>query len=172
MKAHVGLGSNQGDRRRHLVAAVRALDADPGLRVDAVSRLWETGYVGEGEAQEPYLNACVRLDTELGPRDLLRHLQTLEARAGRTAKGEGLPRTLDLDLLLFGDLQLRESGLQVPHPRLAARRFVLEPLAEVDPELVVPGLSRRVADLKDDPEVASQDARPLPAARWWEEVTA
>jgi 2-amino-4-hydroxy-6-hydroxymethyldihydropteridine diphosphokinase len=146
-RAFVALGSNLGDRERTLRDAVAALAAEPGLAVAAVSSLRETEPVGVGD-QPRFLNGAVELETELSARALLEFLLAVERRFGRVRErpDEHGPRTLDLDLLLYGDERIDEPGLHVPHPRLHARRFVLEPLAELDPGLVVPGRGA-VADL-------------------------
>jgi 2-amino-4-hydroxy-6-hydroxymethyldihydropteridine diphosphokinase len=138
-RAYVGLGANLGDRERTLRAAVDALLDEDGIEVVAVSALRETDPVGVGE-QPCYLNGAVALETTLSARDLLDRLLAVEQRFGRVrVPGEHAPRTLDLDLLLYGDREIDEPGLTVPHPRLHERRFVLEPLAELDPGLVIPG---------------------------------
>ena len=138
-RAYVGLGANLGDRERTLRAAVEALAEEDGIDVVAVSALRETEPVGVGE-QPRFLNGAVALDTTLAPRALLERLLAVERRFGRErVPGEHGPRTLDLDLLLYGDETIDEPGLTVPHPRLHERRFVLEPLAELAPDLVVPG---------------------------------
>ena len=138
-RAYVALGANLGDRERTLQAAVAALGEEDGIEVVAVSTLRETEPVGVGE-QPRYLNGAVALETTLTARELLERLLAVEQRFGRVRiAGEHGPRTLDLDLLLYGDEELDEPGLTVPHPRLHDRRFVLEPLAELAPGLVVPG---------------------------------
>ena len=138
-RAYVGLGANLGDRERTLREAVAALDAEEGIEVVAISKLCETEPVGVGE-QPLYLNGAAALDTTLEAGELLDRLLAVEQRFGRVrVPGEHGPRTLDLDLLLYGAEQIDEPGLAVPHPRLHERRFVLEPLVELDPGLVVPG---------------------------------
>jgi 2-amino-4-hydroxy-6-hydroxymethyldihydropteridine diphosphokinase len=138
-RAYVGLGANLGERERTLLAAVDALGGEEGIAVVAVSALRETEPVGVGE-QPRFLNGVVALDTTLTARGLLDRLLALEQRFGRVrVPGEHGPRTLDLDLLLYGDETIDEPGLAVPHPRLHDRRFVLEPLAELAPGLLVPG---------------------------------
>ena len=138
-RAYVGLGANLGDRERTLREAVSALAAEDRVEVAAVSALRETEPVGVGE-QPLYLNGVAALDTTLGARKLLDRLLAVEQQFGRVrVPGEPGPRTLDLDLLLYGDEVIDEPGLTVPHPRLHERRFVLEPLAELAPGLVVPG---------------------------------
>ncbi len=138
-RAYVGLGANLGDRERTLRAAVDALGAEDGVEVVAVSALRETDPVGVGD-QPRFVNGVAEVDTTLTARELLDRLLAVEQRFGRVrVPGEHGPRTVDLDLLLYGDAQLDEPGLTVPHPRLHERRFVLEPLAELAPGLVVPG---------------------------------
>ncbi len=137
--AYVGLGANLGDRESTLIAAVDALAAEEGIEVVAVSTLRDTKPVGVGE-QPRFLNGVVLLETTLSARELLDRLLEIEQRFGRIrVPGEHGPRTLDLDLLLYGDEETDEPGLRVPHPRLHERRFVLEPLGELAPGLVVPG---------------------------------
>ena len=137
--AYVALGANLGDRERTLRAAVDALAAEDGIEVVAVSTLRETEPVGVGE-QPRFLNGAAELETTLTSRELLARLLAVEQRFGRVRiPGEHGPRTLDLDLLLYGDEVIDEPGLAVPHPRLHERSFVLEPLAELAPGLVVPG---------------------------------
>jgi 2-amino-4-hydroxy-6-hydroxymethyldihydropteridine diphosphokinase len=138
-RAYVGLGANLGDRDRTLREAVEALAVEKGIEVVSVSTLRDTEPVGVGE-QPRFLNGAVELETTLTARELLDRLLAVEQRFGRVRiSGEHGPRTLDLDLLLYGDEVIDEPGLTVPHPRLHERRFVLEPLAELAPSLVVPG---------------------------------
>jgi 2-amino-4-hydroxy-6-hydroxymethyldihydropteridine diphosphokinase len=138
-RAYVGLGANLGDRERTLREAVDALAAEEGIEVVAVSTLRETEPVGVGE-QPRFLNGAVELETTLTARELLDRLLGVEQRFGRVRiREEHGPRTLDLDLLLYGGEVIDEPGLHVPHPRLHERRFVLEPLAELAPGLLVPG---------------------------------
>jgi 2-amino-4-hydroxy-6-hydroxymethyldihydropteridine diphosphokinase len=138
-RAYVGLGANLGDREASLRAAVDRLRGEPGIEVMAVSRIRETDPVGYLE-QPRFLNAAAALETDLGPRELLERLLAVELTLGRTRDGPRMgPRTIDLDLLLYGHEQRDEPGLRVPHPRLHERRFVLEPLVELDPDLEVPG---------------------------------
>lgn len=134
----VGLGSNLGDRADHLRCALRRLAAEPGLRLRAVSAVRETDPLG-GPPQPRYLNAVARFETSLPPRAVLARLQRLEREQGRRRSVRNGPRTLDLDLLLYGELRRDDPELTLPHPRLEARRFVLEPLAEIAPELRLPG---------------------------------
>lgn len=140
MRAYVGVGANLGDRERTIRRAIDILAAQPGIELVGVSPLRETEPWGPVE-QPAYLNGAVALDTELAPRDLLDVLLDVEQSLGRDRSTEVRfgPRTLDLDLLVHGDLVHDEPGLTLPHPRLHERRFALEPLADLDPELVVPG---------------------------------
>jgi 2-amino-4-hydroxy-6-hydroxymethyldihydropteridine diphosphokinase len=145
--AYVSLGTNLGDRATHLAFALRRLAALDATRVAGVSPVYETDPVGP-PPQGPYLNAVVCLDTELGARDLLGALLAIERAAGRERSEErNAARTLDLDLLLHGDLVIDEPGLVVPHPRLAERPFVLEPLAALAPTLAHPVLGETIATL-------------------------
>lgn len=138
-RVYIGLGANLGDRERTIRRALDLLAAEPGVRVVAVSALRETEPVGLVD-QPRFLNGAAALDTELSPRELLERLLAVERALGRRRDGQRFgPRTIDLDLLVYGDLELDEPRLTVPHPRLHERRFALEPLAELDPELVVPG---------------------------------
>jgi 2-amino-4-hydroxy-6-hydroxymethyldihydropteridine diphosphokinase len=136
--AFVGIGSNLGDREAHLRRAIELLSAEEGIDVTAFSEIRETEPVGP-VAQGPFLNGAVRIETELGPRELLDRLLDIEARMGRVRRERFGPRTIDLDLLVYGDEIVDEPGLTVPHPRLHERRFALEPLAELDPGLTIPG---------------------------------
>jgi 2-amino-4-hydroxy-6-hydroxymethyldihydropteridine diphosphokinase len=131
-RAHVGLGSNLGDRLATLDAAVRALDADTRTHVMAVSRVYETAPVG-GPEQDPYLNAVAVLETDRSPHDLLDLLQATEAGLGRVRAERWGPRTADLDLLLYDGPPVDSPDLTVPHPRARDRAFVLVPLIDVDP---------------------------------------
>jgi 2-amino-4-hydroxy-6-hydroxymethyldihydropteridine diphosphokinase len=148
--AYVGLGANLGDRERTLRRALALLDDREGVVVAAVSKLRETAPVGYVD-QPPFLNGVARLETELAPRQLLRVLLDVELELGRDRSGPRFgPRTVDLDLLVYGDVELDEADLAVPHPRLHERRFALEPLAELAPGLVVPGrgpVERLLAEL-------------------------
>ena len=140
VRSFVGLGSNLDNPREQIRRALDLLRAEAGVELVAVSSLRETDPVGY-ERQPRFLNGAAELRTELSARELLGRLLAIERRLGRV-RGKGPrfgPRTIDLDLLLYGDEVLHEPGLVVPHPRLHERRFALEPLAELDPALEVPG---------------------------------
>ena len=131
-RAHVGLGSNLGDRLATLDAAVRALDADESTHVMAVSRVFETVPVG-GPEQGPYLNAVAVLETDRDPHSLLGLLHAVESLLGRVRTERWGPRTADLDLLLYDGPPIEDPDLTVPHPRARERAFVLVPLCDADP---------------------------------------
>jgi 2-amino-4-hydroxy-6-hydroxymethyldihydropteridine diphosphokinase len=137
-RAFVGLGANLGDREGTIAEAVRLLGERDGVHVVAVSTLRETDPVGVVD-QPRFLNGAALVETDLGPRELLDALLAVERELGRVRDERWGPRTIDLDLLVFGEIELEEPGLTVPHPRLHERRFALEPLAELDPELTIPG---------------------------------
>ena len=138
-RAYIGLGSNLDDRERMLWSALHMLAFSPEVDVVAVSSFRETDPVGYVD-QPPFLNAAAALETDLGARELLGLLLDVERELGRTREGPRFgPRTIDLDLLLYGDEVVDEPGLTVPHPRLHERAFALEPLVELDPDLAVPG---------------------------------
>ena len=136
--AYVGLGANLGAREETLRRAVELLAAADGVDVLAVSQLRETEPVGVVD-QPPFLNGAVAIETALAPRELLDLLLEIERSLGRVREERWGPRTIDLDLLVYGDEVVDEPGLRVPHPHLHERRFALEPLAELAPELDVPG---------------------------------
>ena len=139
-RAYVGVGANLGDREATIRAALAALPWVVG-----VSRLRETNPVGVVD-QPPFLNGATVLETDFSPRELLDALLAVEHELGRERRERWGPRTIDLDLLLYGDEMIDEPGLTIPHPRLHERRFALEPLLDLDPELAIPGRGR-VADL-------------------------
>jgi 2-amino-4-hydroxy-6-hydroxymethyldihydropteridine diphosphokinase len=148
--ALIGLGSNLGDRRAALESALADLNEARGVVVTQVSSFHETAPVGGPEGQGPYLNAAAALDTTLEPLPLLHLLHDIEARHGRTRTAHWGPRTLDLDLLLFDDRIVNTPELTVPHPRLAMRRFVLGPLAEIAPRAVDPITKRTMIEMLAD----------------------
>ena len=148
MIAYVGLGSNLGDRESTLLAALEALRNSPAVEVVAVSTFRETDPVGVVD-QPRFVNAVAALETSLRPRELLVRLLGVERELGRDRAREERwgPRTVDLDLLLYGDDVIDEPGLTVPHPRLAERAFVVVPLLELAPDLTLPD-GRRLRDVR------------------------
>jgi 2-amino-4-hydroxy-6-hydroxymethyldihydropteridine diphosphokinase len=138
-RAYVGLGANVGPREVTLLRAVDLLAETDAVEVVAVSQLRETEPVGVVD-QPRFLNGAVAIETSLPPRALLQLLLDVERSLGRVRTERWGPRTVDLDLLVYGAEVVDEPGLRVPHPRLGERRFALEPIAELDPNLVVPGL--------------------------------
>ena len=139
-RAYVGLGANLGPKEVTILRAVDLLGATDGIEVLGLSRLRETEPVGVTD-QPMFLNGAVALETALSPWELLDVLLRIELELGRVRDRERWgPRTIDLDLLVYGDETLDEPGLRIPHPRLHERRFALEPLADLEPELDIPGL--------------------------------
>jgi 2-amino-4-hydroxy-6-hydroxymethyldihydropteridine diphosphokinase len=144
-RIHLGLGSNLGDRLENLRRAVEALEGR-GVRLVRSSRVYETEPVG-GPPQPEYLNAVVEVATELEPRDLLRVCLELETELGRIRGERWGPRTIDIDLLTYGEREIGESDLEVPHPRMHERAFVLVPLLELDADPPLPG-GRKASTLR------------------------
>jgi len=144
---YLGLGSNLGDRRGNLDAALAALRANPAVRVLAVSPFIETAPVGGPPGQGPYLNGAAAVETDLAPADLLAALKRIERALGRREGPRWGPRPVDLDILLFGALVLDTADLTIPHPRLRERRFVLEPLAAIAPDARDPVTGLTVREL-------------------------
>ena len=162
VRAYVGIGANLGERESSIHRAIELLGSRPGISVTGISTVRETPPWGPVE-QPPYLNGAVELETELGPRALLEVLLDVERSLGRIRSGERWgPRTIDLDLLVHGDAVCDEPGLTLPHPHLHERRFALEPLAELAPDLVVPGRGTASSLLEAlGPEESERDrARP------------
>jgi 2-amino-4-hydroxy-6-hydroxymethyldihydropteridine diphosphokinase len=162
--ALVGLGSNLGDRRTHLDSAASALRNLSETTLSSISTYHQTKPAGGPAGQGPFLNAAAALDTRLAPLTLLHALQQIESEAGRIRTVRWGERTLDLDLLLFGDQIMDAPELQVPHPRLGVRRFLLAPLEEIAPKARDPLTGRSVSEL-----LANLDRRPsyLALAGWW-----
>jgi 2-amino-4-hydroxy-6-hydroxymethyldihydropteridine diphosphokinase len=138
VKAYIGLGANIGDPARQIRGALAALDEIPGTRVTRASSLWRSAPVGYA-AQPDFVNAVAEIETVQAPRPLLGELLAIERRYGRERSFANAPRTLDLDLLLYGDRIIAEDALAVPHPRMHERAFVLAPLVEIAPGIEVPG---------------------------------
>ena len=145
MRVAISLGSNLGDRRAHLEYAVDALRLD--LSDMTVSSFLETTPVGVGPEHGPYLNAAVVGETRLSARMLLERLLDIEEERGRVRPYPMAPRTLDADLILYGEEMIEEDGLSVPHPRFRERAFVLAPLAEIAPEMIDPVTGERIGEL-------------------------
>ena len=153
MIGHLGLGSNVGDRRGHLQAAVDAL-SEHGVRVLASSSVYDTEPVGEVLDQPEFLNAVVRVDTALEPEELLDACKAVERALGREAGGvRHGPRPIDVDVLLLGDVTWASERLTLPHAQVTARRFVLVPLLELDPDVTLPDGTRAADAVPDDAEV-------------------
>ncbi len=147
LAAFVGLGANLGEPEAQVRRAIAALGRLPRTRLVAASSLYRSAPVGVGE-QPDFTNAVAKLETTLTARELLDELLAMEARFGRERPSPGAPRTLDLDLLLYGDQAIAEPGLTVPHPRMHERAFVLAPLAEIAADAAIPGKGRAGALLR------------------------
>ncbi len=159
--AYVGLGANLGDAAQTIRSALRQLDGLPETRLSGASSLYRSAPLGHA-AQPAFVNAVAKLDTRLSARALLERLLALESLAGRKRSFPNAPRTLDLALLLHGGERIDEPGLCVPHPRMHERRFVLEPLVELDPACVIPGRGPAAERL---PEVLDQFVAKLEATQ-------
>jgi len=137
-RAFIGIGGNLGDARATVEDALRRLALLPGTSLGKQSRLYRTAPVDAGG--DDYVNAVAQLDTSLTPHALLAALRAIELAHGRERPYRNAPRTLDLDILLYGDLQLADDVLTLPHPRMAQRAFVLIPLLEIAPDIAIPGV--------------------------------
>ncbi len=169
---YLSLGANLGDCRKSLRLAVEQLASHPKVTLDTnrdVARLFQTSPVGCDRTQPPYLNTVARIETSLSPTALLAITQQIESKLGRIRPGKNKqknqPRTIDIDILFFGDLDYHDKWLEIPHPRLTERRFVLEPLADLAPERVLPAVhatvteiahSRRLRDADQTAEVVAE----------------
>jgi len=145
--AFIGLGSNLHEPAEQVLRAMQAIGELPGVRVVARSGLFSSAPVGF-LAQPDFVNAVVKIETSLQPLTLLEALLALEQENGRTREFQNAPRTLDLDVLLYDDLQHHEHGLTIPHPQMHKRAFVLQPLLEVAPECVIPGIGKASAAME------------------------
>lgn len=141
VRAFIGLGANLGDPESQVRRAIAELGTLPRTRLLASSSLYRSAPVGVAE-QPDFVNAVAKIETALAARELLDELLAMEARFGRERPTPGAPRTLDLDLLLYGDQVIAEPGLDVPHPRMHERAFVLAPLAEIAADTAIPGKGR------------------------------
>ena len=130
MLCYIGIGSNLGDREKYIGSAIEKLRALKDVKVKRVSGIYETDPVG-GPRQGKYLNGALELETELEPKELLAKLQAIENELGRKRLVKNAPRTIDLDILLYGDKKIDEPGLKIPHPRMLEREFVMKPLKEI-----------------------------------------
>jgi 2-amino-4-hydroxy-6-hydroxymethyldihydropteridine diphosphokinase len=151
---YIGIGSNLGDRQGNCLRAVERMDRLAGCRITSCSDWFLTKPVGV-EGQEWYVNGVVSLTTDISPQDLLKRLLAIEADMGRIRRERWGPRNIDLDILLFGQEIVQESTLKIPHPRMHLRRFVLEPMTQLAPDFVHPGLGLSIEVLleklpKDD----------------------
>jgi 2-amino-4-hydroxy-6-hydroxymethyldihydropteridine diphosphokinase len=155
--ACVGLGANLGDPRRQLQAAIDELSRLPDTRLLRASRFYRSAPIGNAD-QPDFVNAVAQFDTALAAEDLFDRLQDIEQRHGRERPFPGAPRTLDLDLLLYGDARIATPRLTVPHPRMHERAFVLRPLAEIAPATTIPGRGPVAALLEG---CRGQDAEPI-----------
>ena len=147
-RAFIGIGSNEGDRLQHISRAVQRLRDLPGIELEQMATIYDTEPVGP--PQPDYLNTVVSIATTLEPRPLLDRLKAIERDLGRTPSAARWgPRVIDLDLLLYDDRIVHEPDLVIPHPRMHERRFVLQPLAQLAPNLVHPVLNKTIQDLLD-----------------------
>ena len=143
---YIGLGSNLGDRERFLDEAVMRIKAVDGLEITAVSAIYSTRPHDMPEDSPPFLNQVVKAEYQYPPGELLHMLEKIERDLGRTEKGQKQPRTIDLDILLFGDQQVETDNLTIPHPRLLHRAFVLIPLLQIDSDIVHPASGKPLSD--------------------------
>ena len=154
-KVFLGLGSNLGDREKNIKEAVRRLEESGKARDIKISSLYQTE--PEGVKNQPlFLNGVLEMETALPPRALLATLQALERQLGRGKSRKWGPRVIDLDILLYGDLTIKEEDLEIPHPLLAERSFVLIPFAELAPEILHPVLKKTISDLRKNFPCASE----------------
>jgi 2-amino-4-hydroxy-6-hydroxymethyldihydropteridine diphosphokinase len=170
--AYLGLGSNLGEREAALESAVDEISRIPTTAITARSRTYASKPWGKDD-QPDYLNLVLEIATRLDPHKLLNHLQHIETELGRDRANEERwgPRTIDIDVLLYGDRTLRTPSLQVPHPRMWERRFVLEPLAEIAPQVTSPE-GAMLNSLLADPEIAKQIVEPHVTERSEADATA
>lgn len=157
--AFIAIGTNQGDLDAHIRTAIDLIKEIPDTKVEAESSFRDYAPEDAASGQADYRNGVIRLKTDLGPLDLLHKLQVIERRMGRSSKGDGASRVIDLDILSFGqEVIIQGKTLTVPHPRLAARRFVLEPLAELDPDWKHPRSGQTASELLEALKVSTSAA--------------
>lgn len=130
MRCYIGVGSNLGDRQKNIEGAIQKLQATDGIEVKKISRIYETEPVGK-LPQPKYLNGVIEIEADLEPRELLFAIQSIEKSLGRKRTVKNGPRTIDLDILTYGDRKIDEPDLKVPHPRMNEREFVLRPLRDI-----------------------------------------
>ncbi len=168
-RTFVGVGSNVGDRLAFVSKALVALNVTEGIRIVAVSSVYETEPYGRLD-QPSFINAVAELEVDMSPADLLRVLKSIEDRLGRTRRERWGPREIDLDILFFGDLVIQERTVSIPHPDLASRRFVLVPLAELAPHYVDPKSGLTVSDLLKGCPDQSQVAKTVHTIEYSQQV--
>ena len=161
MRCAIALGSNKGDSLAILEKSLSVLDEIPGIAIQAVSSWYRTKAIATPQPQPDYLNGCAILTAEQTPEELLTLLQATEIEFGRTEKGTLQPRTLDLDLLLYGDLVLDTPNLTIPHAHMVERAFVLVPLAEIAPDWIEPKSQSKISQLLS--KVNTSGVKPLAA---------
>jgi len=168
---YLGIGSNLGDRLANLRAAVHAIAATTSISLNPTGDLapvYETSPVDAKSGDPPFLNTVVRITTDLAPHALLRVTMAIEGAMGRVRRQKNEPRTIDIDILLYGDLVLSDGAMTLPHPRMHERRFVLEPLVALAPHLIHPVLRRSIRSLADQARAEyPNDSVNLIAGRNW-----
>ncbi|MGB2600114.1 MAG: 2-amino-4-hydroxy-6-hydroxymethyldihydropteridine diphosphokinase [Candidatus Omnitrophota bacterium] len=155
-KAYIGIGSNIGDRRENLEEAVSRLGLEKGIKVTARSSFYETRPAG-GPPQENYLNGAVEIETSLSPENCLKLLKRTEEAMGRVPADRNHPRVIDLDILLYDDVVIRNEEIEIPHPRMHERHFVLKGFAEIAPETVHPVLGKTIKELLESKDEGDHD---------------
>ncbi|MCU5747019.1 2-amino-4-hydroxy-6-hydroxymethyldihydropteridine diphosphokinase [Staphylococcus sp. SQ8-PEA] len=147
VEAYLSLGSNMGERAYHLREALSLLDQIEGINVTKVSSIYETAPIGYTD-QDPFLNLCAKVETSLAPHDLLHRCLDVERRLHRVREIRWGPRTCDIDIILYGDEQIDDNELTVPHPRMRERAFVIIPLQEIAPRAVEPVLHQAIGEIQ------------------------
>lgn len=145
----IGIGSNLGDRDYYIKTAIKKIRVISNTRIKKISTIIETFPEGEGSSsQNPYLNAVAEIETELSPYQFFKELQNIESALGRVRTVKNAPRTIDLDILTYGDIRINEDALTIPHPRMLLRDFVLKPLKEIAPQVVKKFMKEKKAAIK------------------------